>query len=36
MEKQQKDCCCEIDVKGPCITCDFSSFCNGKWRQTTK
>ena|GEM_PF-2549760 len=34
MEKQQIADCCDIDVKGSCTTCDFSSFCNDKWNHT--
>ena len=35
LEKQKIDECCEIGVKGSCTTCDFSSFCNGKWNHSS-
>jgi len=27
--------CCELGVKGSCVTCEYSCFCNGKWNHTT-
>jgi hypothetical protein len=33
MTESQIDCCCELGVKGSCVTCDFLQFCNGKWSR---
>jgi hypothetical protein len=33
MTKDEAKECCELGVKGSCITCDYSTFCNGKWSQ---
>jgi len=29
------DDCCDLGVKGPCVACDFSIFCKGKWSHET-
>ena len=33
MSKPEIDSCCELGVKGSCITCDFTTYCNGKWSR---
>jgi hypothetical protein len=27
--------CCDLGVKGSCVTCDYCTFCNGKWSHGT-
>jgi hypothetical protein len=27
---------CELEVQGSCVTCEFITFCNGKWRNGTR
>ena len=36
MAQTEFDGFCELEVKGPCITCDFIQLCNGKWRNGTR
>ena len=35
MEQPQIDDCCDIGVKGTCLTCDYIVFCSGKWSHPT-
>ena len=27
---------CELEVKCSCVSCEFISFCNGRWRNGTR
>ncbi|MGA3061557.1 MAG: hypothetical protein ABSD92_14510 [Candidatus Bathyarchaeia archaeon] len=31
MREPEADRCCDLGVMGSCVTCEFSTFCNGKW-----
>ena len=35
MKQAEVDCCCELGVKGSCVTCDYYTYCNGKWSHKT-
>lgn len=36
MDKIEANDCCDLGVKGSCVTCDYSTFCNGKWSHGTE
>jgi hypothetical protein len=33
MTQTEEDSCCELGVKGSCVTCEFIHCCNGKWSR---
>jgi hypothetical protein len=35
MKQAEVDDCCELGVKGSCVTCDFRAYCKGKWSHRT-
>jgi len=35
MKQVEVDDRCELGVKGPCVTCDYRTYCNGKWSHRT-
>ena len=35
MSEPEVESCCELGVKGSCVTCEFSPFCKGKWKHAT-
>lgn len=34
MNQIEVEDCCDLGVKGSCITCDYSTYCNGKWSHS--
>ncbi|MGA3060659.1 MAG: hypothetical protein ABSD92_09855 [Candidatus Bathyarchaeia archaeon] len=35
MEQLEVDNCCESGVKGSCVTCKHSTYCNSQWNHGT-
>ena len=33
MNQPKIESCCELGVEGACATCEFISFCNGRWSR---
>jgi hypothetical protein len=35
MKEAEVDDSCQLGVKGSCVTCDYRTYCNGKWKHRT-